>query len=128
MTEGTLMTPDRDTELVTVVIEAVDDQLHVRLLGEIDMSNATTVGDQLLQASQGAQTVRVDLAGLTFLDSSALRVLIKLRNDLLAGGRILTVTTPPGSRAGRILALSGVDCALGLASVQEQPTAPGPPG
>ncbi|MBX3287395.1 MAG: STAS domain-containing protein [Acidimicrobiales bacterium] len=50
------------------------DPLTLAATGELDAASAATLGDALAQAREQAGTVVLDLAGLTFIDSSGLRV------------------------------------------------------
>lgn len=61
----------------TVDIETSPDCVLVTLSGELDMEDADAVGAVLLDAARSARpVVRVQLAGLSFGDSSAVRALL----------------------------------------------------
>ena len=49
----------------------------------------------------------LDLAGLTFMDSSGVHLLFHLAERLATGGRRLAVIAPRGSAPRRVLELSG---------------------
>jgi anti-anti-sigma factor len=85
------------------------DVVRISLVGEIDLSNADTVGSELVDAiSNRASAVVLDLAGVRYLDSAGLRVLFLLvgRLDTLQIG--LEVSAPIGSPARRVVELSGL--------------------
>jgi anti-sigma B factor antagonist len=64
-----------------------DGGVTLRLGGEIDLGNVARVRARLLELSHGeAGTVRVDLADVTFLDSTAIGVLIQARKRFTAEG------------------------------------------
>ncbi len=67
----------------------------VELGGELDLTTAPDLAARLeavIDASSGA--VAVDLAQITFLDSSGLEVLVAVHQRLRAEGRHLTVRRP----------------------------------
>lgn len=63
------------------------------VVGELD---AYTVGDleQRLELSGTDADVRVDLSGVTFMDSSGIRALVRADNALRAADRTLIVAAP----------------------------------
>lgn len=67
--------------------------LVVRLVGELDLSNATVVQDQLVDLLSYCPTADVvlDLSGVSFMDCSGLRVLLELRRVLTVGRRHLSL-------------------------------------
>ena len=78
------------------------------LSGELDMANAP-----LLEAAMGApelsatKTVVLDLQGLTFLDSTGLRIILAAREQSWRRGQEFAVT--PGSpQVQRLLSVTGV--------------------
>lgn len=74
-------------------LQADTEQGAIALSGEVDFSSSNTLRaalDDFIKASSGE--VKLDLSGLTYLDSSGLAVLIGLRKKLDAKGRELVVT------------------------------------
>lgn len=68
---------------------ADDGAVTVALDGELDMAVAPALRDVLTAAGSGARIVRVDLANVTFMDSSGLMAFITYGRELdLAGGRL----------------------------------------
>lgn len=65
--------------------------------GELDLASApdlATIGDQVLAG--GAANVIIDASELAFCDSSGLRVLVQLANDLRpSGGRLVIAAAQP---------------------------------
>lgn len=82
----------------------------ILLSGELDMASASTVQALLFEQVQSPDVtaVRVDLAEVGFLDSSALGVLISGLNHAKDEGRDFTVVNP-SAVAQRILAVTGLD-------------------
>ena len=75
-----------------------------RLVGELDMSTARQLSDDLdLELGRGGD-VTLDLADLTFMDSTGLQVLI--RSALMLGDRGRLVLRSPGNLVRSILALA----------------------
>ncbi|MGH2911594.1 MAG: STAS domain-containing protein [Solirubrobacteraceae bacterium] len=57
--------------------EALDDTTRVRLEGELDLASEHVVEERLVAIEeQGPTRIVIDLSGLTFIDSSGLRVLL----------------------------------------------------
>jgi anti-anti-sigma factor len=85
--------------------------------GEIDMASAPELG-RALDADGGAALVVLDLRAVTFLDSSALGLIVaQLRRARERGSRF-AVAAEPGSEARRLLELAGL---LGAVEVVEAP-------
>lgn len=65
----------------------------VRLVGELDLSNAASVRDQLadLLEYRPSDDVVLDLSGLSFLDVSGVRVLLEVRRVVAVGHRSLVL-------------------------------------
>ena len=89
-------------------------RLVVRILGEVDMANADTVGAQVRAAAGPTESAALDLEAVTFFDSSALRMLHRLSNDFDEAGGRLTVVVAPDSIVGRVLAITHMDAYLHL--------------
>ena len=70
-------------------------ELHYHLRGDIDMSNADDLQEQLAAASRGiGGGVVLDCAELTFIDSYGVKGLIALQRALAAEGRRFRITNP----------------------------------
>jgi anti-sigma B factor antagonist len=80
----------------------------VRLQGEIDLYNAPALKDGLAEAiARGPRRLVVDLAEVTFLDSTALGAFVEAKSKLgHADGFALAA---PGLEARRALEVSGLD-------------------
>lgn len=89
-----------------------DGVLHVTLDGELDLDCADRVRDELVAVSRGSgcRTLRVDVAGLGFIDSYALGALVSARNTILAGGVTLALANPsaPVRKAIEVTGLADV--------------------
>ncbi|MDO4796961.1 MAG: STAS domain-containing protein [Coriobacteriales bacterium] len=89
----------------------------VSVEGEVDVSNAGELRDALEAAAMAAdgtaQSVTVDLAGVSYMDSTGIGVLVGAKNRANQAGASLVVANPQRNVA-RVLSLLGVDRELGL--------------
>jgi anti-sigma B factor antagonist len=92
----------------------VSDGTHlISVFGEVDMASAPAVGQALQEAEVSAATsVVLDLAGVTFLDSAGIGVLMSAVTSSRAGERKLSVRRDYQPPVDRVLALAGVIEAL----------------
>jgi anti-sigma B factor antagonist len=80
----------------------------VSLAGELDLYNAEQVRSGLLDAvTDGPELLVVDLAKVTFIDSTALGVLIEARSRMADRGSFRLAA--PGLETRRALEVSGLD-------------------
>ena len=80
------------------------------LTGELDIARTPDL-DKMAAAVLGSDKADavVDLSGVTFMDSSALRWLLNLQDRLERGSGRLRLAAPPGGSLDRLLSLSGLD-------------------
>ena len=96
----------------TVEISATPNNVIVTLGGELDMADAERIGDILAEsASAGKPTVSVDLAGLTFADSSAVKSILRGATAAEENGVSYELLNPHGS-VRRLLKVTGLTEAL----------------
>ena len=79
--------------------------LLVTVSGELDMATVPGVREELERCAPGRRAIVLDLRGVTFMDSTAIRMLLELRRG--AEGDRFAVVPPPGE-VGRPLDLTGV--------------------
>jgi anti-anti-sigma factor len=94
--------------------------------GEVDLETASQLGEQALEALREVSPhLVVDLAGVTFMDSTGLKVLLSIRRraDLADGSFAVAGAT---RTVRRILALTGLDQTFtlydSLADLPAEPT------
>jgi anti-sigma B factor antagonist len=94
------------------------------LAGEVDMAVAPAMQERITAArrEQHATRVIMDLAGVEFIDSSGLRAVLHLHRELADEGGVL-VLLHPSEDVQHVLALTGLDQHLNVASDAEQATA-----
>jgi anti-sigma B factor antagonist len=109
------------SELFSVSAERLDgDAGVVRVSGEVDMYTAPQLKESLLSLiEQGTSRVVVDLSAVTFIDSTALGVLIGgvRRVHALDGAMALVVTGRP---VQRVLSITGLDRVFGIHSTLDE--------
>lgn len=91
------------------------------LLGEHDMATAPDAARRAgeIVREPGVVGLVVDLAGTTYLDSSILNLLVRLRRELEREGRPIAMHAPSDSRAWRIVRLAGLPEVVPLVETRE---------
>ena len=84
-------------------IEKTDDPRGFRLVGELDASNVSSVSEAIEPEVEVGGDLTLDLAGLAFMDSTGIQVLVRTAKSLDGRGRLILVS--PGSLVKRILDL-----------------------
>jgi anti-anti-sigma factor len=108
-------------ELSTVRVEGGDDVVVASVSGEIDLSNATTVGDQLAAAVPNhALGLVIDLSGTTYLDSSGVSLLFDLATRLRKRQQGLRLVVPEDAALLRVLRIVDVASAVPIVSTVEK--------
>jgi anti-anti-sigma factor len=94
-------------ELADVRFEVVGESMVVRIRGEVDLSNAWSVGGAMRDAiSNQAHSVVVDLTEVRYLDSAGIRILFDLSRGLAEHDQQLIVVLPVGTTIRRALEVS----------------------
>ena len=102
---------------LTIAISLGPDRARVFLRGELDLATAPLlrkqVDDLLAGNGQHRSLVLIDLAELTFCDSSGLRALIEIRNQCQRVGTTLRLTNVPADTQ-RVFELTGTTRVLNI--------------
>lgn len=107
-------TPPRDR--LTVDVHQDGNALVVRPAGELDMATNDVLEKDLLDAFESSATsIVLDLDGLTFIDSSGLRLLVSAANRAGEDGDRLRIHCEARA-VRRMIELTGLDRALPLAA------------
>ncbi|WP_433316733.1 STAS domain-containing protein [Micromonospora chersina] len=93
------------------------DRTVVRLAGELDISSTDELRGLLSDTIRETPVVDVDLTDLTFMDSTALSVLIGAHQEAASAGGSLTVHNP----AGHVRRVLDVTCVLPLLGPHDEP-------
>ena len=84
-------------------IERTDAPRGFRLVGELDASNVTSLSDALQPEIDRGGDLTLDLAGLAFMDSTGIQVLVRTAQGLEGRGNLILLS--PGTLVRRILEL-----------------------
>jgi anti-anti-sigma factor len=95
--------------LAHIVVAEHHDQPLLRVIGEIDMTNATSIGEQLSAHTDNVPVIVVDLTDLEFIDSQGLNMLHNLSTELRNKHTAVIIVAPPSGIAGSLLHLVGMD-------------------
>lgn len=96
------------TELATVTATRAGAATVVRVVGEIDCSNAVPLLAALGEALAPSDDVLVlDLVGCEYLDSAGIREILVLRRDLQERRQSLALVLDPDGPVHRVLGLVG---------------------
>lgn len=113
------------SQLAHVVARDVADMRVVQVTGEIDLSNARDLLDEIGDAVRSAATtITVDLSAVTFLDSSGIAMLFQLRQRIAHSRQELRLVVPTASPIRRVLELTGVPRVIAVQDALDG----GPPG
>ncbi len=94
------------------VADGRDGHVVLYVSGEIDLSAKTLFQDRLADLINASDDdVLVDLADVSFINSTGLAVLLHAREQLGTAGRKLTITRP-SRPVTRVLELAGLDALL----------------
>lgn len=87
-------------------ITRIGDHAGLRLVGEIDLACADELSGALDEAVRAGGDVTLDVAGVEFMDSSGLHMLLRAARDLQGKGNL--VLRHPSEAVRRLLDLTGV--------------------
>jgi anti-anti-sigma factor len=94
---------------LSVDTDPLEDGVRLRLAGELDVATAPLAEDALRTAeAREPATLAIDLAGLTFMDSTGLRLVMAADTRAREAGRRLVVVRGPDA-VQRVFELTGVD-------------------
>ena len=97
------------TELATFDVRSFDGYCVVVAAGEIDISNASEFRRVLQDAAPaGSEALIVSVAAITYMDSSALAVLLEMSRRIGVSRRQLRIVCPPESACAKLLRIAGV--------------------
>jgi anti-sigma B factor antagonist len=98
-----------------IVLDRRDASVVARLSGEVDMSNASYVRDQLLASiPNDALALVLDISACRYLDSAAIEVLFEVSRRLGRRRQELRLVMPPESPLRRVMELTEVHTAAPL--------------
>ncbi len=90
-------------------MERREDAIVARIGGEVDMTNANEIRDELLAAvPNDARLLVIDLGGCRYLDSAGIELLFDLSRRLERRRQRIRLVVPAGSPLRRVLELTEV--------------------
>lgn len=96
---------------LSIIPTPLADQLAIRAIGELDLSNAAALADALEAASRSHRSVLLDVSEISFMDRFALRVIVQAHVYLRhSGGRL--VLRVRSLQVRRLLAVTGEERVL----------------
>lgn len=94
---------------LTATTERTSEGVRVRLQGELDIATAPEADDELRRAeAEGPDLLAVDLSGLSFMDSTGLRLVVAADQRAREAGRRLQLVRGPEA-VQRVFELTGID-------------------
>jgi anti-anti-sigma factor len=100
------------TSPAEIVLDRRNGSIVALLSGEVDMSNATYVREQLLASMPNeAHRLVLDISTCSYLDSAAIEVLFDLSRRLAQRRQELRLVMPPESPLRRVIELTEVHTA-----------------
>jgi anti-anti-sigma factor len=98
------------TTRADIAVEHDTDVVVAELTGEVDMTNAVYVREELTAAvPNGARALVVDLTGTSYLDSAAIELLFELSRRLARRRQVLRLVLPADSPLRRLLVITDVE-------------------
>jgi len=109
------------TTSAEIAVERKGAAVVARLTGEVDMTNATYIGEELTKAVPNeALALVIDLSGTRYLDSAAIELLFDLARRLGRRRQRLRLVLPSSSPLRRVLLLTDVQTAAALHDTLEE--------
>ncbi|MFN2617167.1 MAG: STAS domain-containing protein [Thermoleophilaceae bacterium] len=113
------------TTSAEVSVERRDAAVIARVSGEVDMTNSSYVGDELMRAvPNDAGLLVVDLGEARYLDSAAIELLFDLGRRLERRRQAVRLVLPPDSPIKRVLLLTEIDSVIPLHETLDSALAP----
>jgi anti-anti-sigma factor len=94
---------------ISADVQRADGQVSLTLRGELDLETAPAFREELAAAEQGADTLIVDLRGVTFIDSCGLGELVGAHQRAHRAGRRLVVVLDEDTPLDRVVHVTGLD-------------------
>jgi anti-anti-sigma factor len=93
-------------QLAQIQAQRTGDLVAIAVTGEVDMSNAASIRDDIEDAIDGAASVDIDLSAVEFIDSQGIRILHQLAVAMKASDTTLRLIAPSDSIARQVLDLT----------------------
>jgi anti-anti-sigma factor len=109
-----LHTPHHSTGQLEVEVRRESGRTTITLTGELDLASVPLFTEALERERESAETALVDLAPLTFADSTGIKALVQAARNAASDGSRLLMTRPTGHVA-QLFELTGLHLALPFA-------------
>jgi len=96
----------RSNELATIGFEDAERATVVTVVGEVDLSNADRLLDELMARVGSDPWLVLDLTGCSYLDSAGLRVIARVDVRCRDAGSGLRLVVDPGGTIDRVLSMT----------------------
>ena len=107
----------RSTELATIEFEQAARATVATIGGEVDLSNADRLLDELMARVDTMPWLVIDLTGCSYLDSAGLRMIARVDVRCRTVGSGLRLVIDPGGSIDRVLAMTHMDEVLTVDSL-----------
>ena len=97
------------TELATIAFEDAERATVATIRGEVDLSNADRLLEELMARIGATPVLVVDLSGCSYLDSAGLRVIARVDVRCRDVGSGLRLVVDRGGSIDRVLAMTHMD-------------------
>jgi anti-sigma B factor antagonist len=105
---GRLTPPDGRAAALTITEADENGVAVLAVRGELDLASAPLVKQALEHAGAPGATVRLDLGGIEFMDSTGMRAIIEATRQAAAGGWTLQLGRAPAA-VQRVFSVSGIE-------------------
>jgi anti-sigma B factor antagonist len=112
--------PANSRDPLEIEVQDSEDRTLVTLSGELDASTASFLYDKLSDLEvEDTQNVMLDLAQVTFMDSTGLAVIVTEHKRLQHSNGTLTIFSPPSS-VRRLFEITGLTTVLDIVPATEE--------
>ena len=107
-------------DLCAIDFDAAGEYVVARIAGDIDISNAESVGERLAERFNLAEHYVIDLSATTHLDSAGIRLLFVVNERLRTRRQALTLVVPQAAPIRRLLTIAGVGAVIDVVADLEE--------
>ena len=116
------------SDLARVRVHGNQGMLALVIAGEIDISNVSDVREAIDSKIAEATVLTIDLCATTFLDSSAIAMLLAVADRLRTTRRKMYIVIPDDAPIRRLAKLSGLDAQVPVLSSADEVSKSDPEG
>lgn len=103
--------------LEQLALERIGAVVVAHMAGEVDLSNAESITERLVDAVPNTATALVlDMSETGYLDSSGVRMVFELAQRLRTRGQDLVLAVPEGAHIRRVLLMTEVERVVPMAT------------